>query len=131
MSWDSYITNLKQYSGVQEACLCGQDGSIWAKSDGFQMQPQEVSVLAKNTISGTAAESVSYNGNRAVTVRCSDGAYMGKLGDQLCLAASATKTGVVITAHLVKPGDKMPVSCLQLLHSACETVSNYLKDNNI
>lgn len=39
MSWQDYVDKQLLASGcVQQAVIAGQDGSVWAKSDGFEVR---------------------------------------------------------------------------------------------
>jgi len=47
MSWDKYISDQLLATGnVQKGAICGLDGSIWAVSDKFNVQPDEAKKLA-------------------------------------------------------------------------------------
>ncbi|GJQ08838.1 hypothetical protein GpartN1_g629.t1 [Galdieria partita] len=47
MSWQSYIDDNLLASGFCYAAICGFDGSPWANSPGFQLLPEEATLLSK------------------------------------------------------------------------------------
>ncbi|XP_053372626.1 profilin-like [Mercenaria mercenaria] len=46
MSWDDHIKEL-QKRGADEACICGHDGNMWAKSAGFNASQREIATVIK------------------------------------------------------------------------------------
>ena len=47
MSWDQYVTTQLVGTGnVSKGAICGLDGSIWAKSEGWDIKPEEVKKIA-------------------------------------------------------------------------------------
>ncbi|XP_071517640.1 profilin-like [Panulirus ornatus] len=48
MSWNTYVENLEKTGFVQKAAVCGQDGSVWAVSAGWDVTPAEVKKLSSS-----------------------------------------------------------------------------------
>ncbi|PAA46127.1 hypothetical protein BOX15_Mlig028848g1, partial [Macrostomum lignano] len=71
MSWDSWVSNLLQYPGVNFGAICGNDGSVWAKSENFVASPEELQALAAGIGKNNAGEFQSFklNGEKFMTIR--------------------------------------------------------------
>uniref|UniRef100_A0A914HZK0 Profilin n=1 Tax=Globodera rostochiensis TaxID=31243 RepID=A0A914HZK0_GLORO len=43
--WHTFVNQLAASGPISKAAICGQDGSIWAKSDNFNLDPMEANVV--------------------------------------------------------------------------------------
>merc|ERR1711874_756935 len=49
MSWESYVDNLRSQSpGIVDVGICGHDGNIWAKSEGFSATAAQMNTVLTN-----------------------------------------------------------------------------------
>eukprot|EP00871_Galdieria_phlegrea_P004937 jgi/Galph1/5444/GphlegSOOS_G4044.1 len=84
MSWQVYVDQQLIGSGkVKEAAICSLDGSIWARSTGFQCSAEELKkLLATFNNTKDAAQNGLYLGNRKYFfLRSTDDTIYGKLGE--------------------------------------------------
>ncbi|XP_045597772.1 profilin-1A [Procambarus clarkii] len=47
MSWNTYVENLENTSGVTKAAIYGLDGSPWAASQGWTATPKQIQDIVK------------------------------------------------------------------------------------
>merc|ERR1711887_238383 len=90
MSWQDYINTMMIGKNLKMAAIAGHNGSIWAKSSDFNLQPAEVSNLVRNfdQTSHFAASGLNLAGQK----------YFFLSGDETVLRGKQGKGGV----HVMK-----------------------------
>lgn len=102
--WPAYIQNLLQASNcIKRACICGLDGSIWARSEGANEFKGTEAELKKfialfEKIHEVPGKGCELEGIHYIVPRTEDNLIFGKK-DKTGLFASKTKTAVVIGCY--------------------------------
>ncbi|WP_411026612.1 profilin, partial [Salmonella sp. s54395] len=83
MSWDTYVTNLLATKSVCHVAIIGHNGSIWAVSEGLQLQPGEVNAITNGFKSDSPllASGVRFGGLKYFTLQANDKEIFGKKGN--------------------------------------------------
>mmetsp|Transcript_487 Transcript_487/g.1430 ORF Transcript_487/g.1430 Transcript_487/m.1430 type:complete len:127 (+) Transcript_487:206-586(+) len=108
MSWQPYIDQQLIGTGmVDSAVMVGFDGTVWAKSDGLECTPDELTKLIAgfNDPSKLRENGMFLQGDKYIIVRSDDRSIYGKLGTS---GVACVKTNsCVIIGHYnenVQPG---------------------------
>ena len=121
MSWQTYVDSQMIEKKLKQAAIAGLDGSIWAKSNDFNISPEEVKkVLNSYTDTSVMASSgINLAGQKYFFLSATDDVVRGKQG----------KGGV----HIMKTNQAVLVAVYDdpmLAPEAAtvtETLGNYLK----
>lgn len=98
MSWQQYVDQqLLATKMVSQAVICGHDGSIWAKSEGFTPTPDELKeLLAKYAdTSALAQNGVKIAGTKFMYLSSSDKVVRAKKGTSGIHTIKTTKALIV------------------------------------
>jgi len=83
MSWQDYVDNqLIASKCVSKAAIAGHDGSLWAKSAGFEVSPSEILKLVQgfDNADTLASAGVTLAGQRYIYLSGSERIIRAKLG---------------------------------------------------
>jgi len=83
MSWDSYVNDqLLATKKVQEAIICGHDGSVWAKSAGVAPTAEELGHIAKNfgNVEVMSMSGMKLGGEKFMFLQADNNIMRGKKG---------------------------------------------------
>ncbi|EGW30864.1 profilin [Spathaspora passalidarum NRRL Y-27907] len=100
MSWQAYTDNLVATGKIDKAALYSRAGdSLWAQSGSFQLQPAEITELAKgfDDASGLQAHGLHAVGQKYFLLRADDRSIYGK-HEAEGLVAVRTKQAILV-AH--------------------------------
>ncbi|KAB7496165.1 Profilin [Armadillidium nasatum] len=123
MSWQTYVdSNLVGTNDVKYAAICGHDGSIWAKSENWNVTQGEVSSLLKNfdDAGSLAMSGLILGGDKFFYLSGDSSVIRGKKGANGVHIAK-TKSALII-AKYEEP--TQPNRCA----SVVEALADYLKD---
>lgn len=129
-SWDDHVKTMKA-DGADEAVICGLDGNIWARSDGFNPTPQEIAILIKVARQQALddCEKLECDGKQFMNLGELEGEHTGRkvitknVGDKEfgCVALS-NKSVVVVLKKGPQQRDAVQV---------CEKHVKYLKESGL
>nr|AGT28477.1 profilin [Pseudodiaptomus annandalei] len=82
MSWQQYVDTQMIQKQMSKAAIAGQDGSIWAKSNGFNLTPDEVKKIldSYNDPSILASGGINIEGRKYFFLSGTDDVIRGKQG---------------------------------------------------
>ncbi|TOF85675.1 hypothetical protein CGJ15_25785 [Vibrio parahaemolyticus] len=125
MSWNTYVENLENTNNVAKAAICGQDGSTWACSQGWNISPQEAQTLAAafKDSSVLVEKGMFVGGERFVYLSGDDEVLRGRKG-QTGLHVSKTKSAIIIGFY---QDPTQPSQCAKEV----DNVAEYLKSQNL
>ncbi|KAI0254572.1 profilin [Lactifluus subvellereus] len=113
MSWQSYVdTNLVGTGKISRAAILGQQGGVWAASQGYSLSPQEQrEVLASfNEPDKVQTSGVRLVGQKFFTLQAdARSIYVKKGGDGAILVK--TKQAVLVAEYLapIQAGEATPI----------------------
>ncbi|CAJ0575740.1 unnamed protein product, partial [Mesorhabditis spiculigera] len=125
MSWAEYVnTSLVGTGAVSKAAICGFDGSVWGKSDNFNIGAEEAAAAArgfanKDALLGTG---LKFEGQKYVILQVDDERIIGKKGTN---GFFVYKTNQAVIISIYEDGVQ-PEACSQ----ATGKLADYLKQNN-
>merc|ERR1712062_134087 len=100
MSWQSYVDDQLLATGmVTAAAIAGHDGSIWAKSGGFNCSPDEVKKIlgSWDNTSAMGMNGVTVNGLKYMFLSANDKVVRGKKGSSGVHICKTTQAVIVST----------------------------------
>ncbi|GAA5852588.1 hypothetical protein JCM9279_005520 [Rhodotorula babjevae] len=108
MSWQNVDSNLLGTGKVNKAAILGQQGGVWAQSQGYQLAPEEQSAIiaAFNDPSAAQASGVRAAGTKFLTIRADDRSVYGKKqADGIVCVKTAQAVLVAEYSHPTVPGE--------------------------
>lgn len=124
MSWQAYLDNLIGRGNIEKAAIFGQNGSQWAASPGFTIQPQEA-IDAFNCMKNgsTPTGSVTIAGQKWMVTRCDEECLYGASGKQnICICS--TKQALVIATSNKDAGHTPNVA-----NNNVQAIADYLSES--
>ena len=126
MSWQQYVDTYLIGSGkCSDGAIVSAagDGSVWARSPGFQLSPQEAALLVKtfSDSSQAAASGLYVGGRKYMFLRCDGEAVYGKERED-GVVVMKTRTALVIGLYTK---GTVPGECA----TAVGRVADYLKQH--
>ncbi|KAK9820976.1 hypothetical protein WJX81_006255 [Elliptochloris bilobata] len=135
MSWQSYVDEhlmceLPHGGQLASAAIVGQDGGVWAQSDGFpEILPEQVEKIVGALKSETANSNLAQHGlhlgsTKYITIPGEQGVVIrGKKGAEgVTIKATATALVIGIYSEGVQPGD---------VNIVVENLGDYLKEQGM
>ncbi|KAI6173460.1 Profilin [Aphelenchoides besseyi] len=122
MSWQGMVDdNLVGSGAVSKAAICGLDGSIWAKSNNFNLDGNETAQAAKgfNDSGSLFASGLRFEGNKYLVLQADSERIMGKKASDGCFCF---KTGQAFVIGVYESGLR-PEQCSKV----CGDMADYLK----
>ncbi|VEU20706.1 DEKNAAC101538 [Brettanomyces naardenensis] len=121
MSWNAYTDNLTATGKLDKAAIYGADGaSVWATTNGFQLQPSEVQDIATGygDASKLWSSGLHVEGQKYFCIKADDRSIYGKHEAEGVLCVK-TKQAILI-AHY--PGGVQPGEAAKIV----EQLADYL-----
>ncbi|GAA5900430.1 hypothetical protein JCM8208_005359 [Rhodotorula glutinis] len=108
MSWQNVDSNLLGTGKVTKAAILGQQGGVWAQSQGYNLATEEQNaiVAAFNDPSSAQASGVRAAGTKFLTIRADDRSVYGKKqADGIVCVKTAQAVLVAEYSHPTVPGE--------------------------
>nr|ALS04924.1 profilin [Pseudodiaptomus poplesia] len=82
MSWQQYVDSQMIQKNMSKAAIAGKDGSIWAKSNGFNLTAEEVKKIldSYDNPSSLASSGINLEGQKYFFLSGNDEVLRGKQG---------------------------------------------------
>jgi profilin len=101
MSWQDYVdVQLKGSGSVAQACIAGLDGNVWAKSEEFNVLPEEIKKIVAGFADkdGVQMSGVRIGGEKFIYISSDDKLMRAKMGKR-GLHIVKTKQAVVVALY--------------------------------
>ncbi|KAI6244127.1 Profilin [Aphelenchoides fujianensis] len=122
MSWDGMVSdNLVGTGQVSKGAICGLDGSIWARSPNFNLDPAEAAAAAKgfNDPGSLFAGGLRFEGEKYLVLQADPTRIMGKKASDGCFCFKTNSRSFVLGIY---EGGLRPEGCSKV----CGDLADYL-----